>query len=108
MNANLEISDQHKKNDSEEVALSYKSMPPKSAELYGASHLYSKMRGQTVAESEVSMSEFKCRYHNSNYLPWLEEKLAMKKKVSAGSTAPDFTINTTDGKFMKLSDFREK
>ena len=83
-------------------------MPPKSAEVYEASAIYMHVKTDTIAVLHDRMAAFKKRYPHSEYLPLLTEKITHRDKIAAGSPALDFTINTVDGKTMKLSDLKGK
>lgn len=96
-----------KKSDEEETELSFKNMPKRSAELYGAMNIYQNLGG-TVPTIENKVSGFKKRYPNSAYLPWIEQKTKMKIAKSKGHKEFDFEINTVDGKKLKLSDLKGK
>lgn len=96
-----------KKDDEKETELSFKNMPSRSAELYGAMNIYQNLNGP-VSTLETKVSEFRKRYPNSTYLPWIEGKTEMKIAKSKGHTELDFEINTTDGKKLKLSDLKGK
>jgi len=95
-------------NDFSDVEKAYKNMPKKSAEVFAANDLWMKVKYLQRPEFEKRVNVFKERYPHSEYLPLLEEKLALKKKVGVGSMAMDFSFTTIDGKSMKLSDFKGK
>lgn len=95
-------------NDDDEKCFVFKNMPPKTAELYGAQNIYYKLKRTAYTLLEQQLAEYKKRFPQGTYLPWLEQKMAAKKKMAPGSMATDFMINTTDSKQVKLSDLKGK
>ena len=94
--------------DKEVLRMVLKNMPPGSAEVYEASTIYMHVKTDTIAVLHDRLAAFKKRYPHSEYLPLLTDKITHRDKIAAGSPALDFTINTVDGKTMKLSDLKGK
>jgi len=89
-------------------AFTSKNMPPKTAEFYIAMLIYRGVKFRPVEQSLAAMERYKERYPHNEYIPVLEEQIKTIKKIVAGKQAIDFTINTIDGKTMKLSDLKGK
>ncbi len=97
-----------KATDSAQDIEAYRNMPKGSAEIYGAGHICNKLKYYTYTEGQARVLAYKKQFPASPYLSLLDEKMALKKKFSAGSKAVDFTFTTLDGKAMKLSDLKGK
>jgi peroxiredoxin len=88
--------------------LVYKQMPSGSAEYFIAQDLYGKVRRQPLARTEKILTRFKKKWPESEYLPLLQKQVDVTERLAPGQPAPDFDINTIDGRHMKLSDLKGK
>ncbi len=83
-------------------------MPPKSKEYYFAHMLYRHVSVYPMHKLEADFAAFKNRFKTSEYTNELEDLIAIRRKLSAGQPAIDFTFNSTEGKKMSLADFKGK
>ncbi len=61
-----------------------------------------------IPATESLLADFKTHYGTSPYLPVLQKSYAKWLSVAPGTTAPDFTGETTDGKQLSLSSLKGK
>ena len=80
--------------------------PPKSAEFYFAQQLYGNVKVQPLWVSRRDYAYFKAHWPASGYLPLIDRQLAITERLAPGMPAPDITVNTEDGKTVKLSELR--
>ena len=85
-----------------------KLLPSKSAEYYNAQNLYGRARNQALERTEYMYADFKKRWPQSEYLPFVTKQVATARRLAVGQPAPDFDILTSDGRKMKLSDLKGK
>ena len=97
----------YRKSDST-LKLLYTKMPPKSAEYTAAIYLYHMPKTYSAEEADKELQMFKTHFPESDFMPLVEKAVATVKKITEGSPALDFIINTIDGKTMKLSDLKGK
>lgn len=71
-------------------------------------YIYTYTMKEDIAEREKYLSQLDKSLDNNIYVVSLRETLENEKKITIGSTAPDFTLKDIDGKEYKLSDFRGK
>ena len=86
--------------------LGYKLLPDKSAEFMMAQNLYGRAKDQPIARTQHQYDVFKKHWPQSQYLSLIDKQFAVAKRLAPGQPAPDFDINTPDGKHVKLSDLK--
>jgi peroxiredoxin len=102
--------DQKRKQVYEDSAytLARKLLPNKSAEYFIAQNLYGRARNQSLERTRSQFKAFKKRWPASKFLPPLSAQVALTERLAPGQPAPDFQINTPDGKSIRLSDLKGK
>ncbi len=88
--------------------LANKNMPLQTREFFFAETLSRRIKESSLADVEQDFASFKKDYPKSIYLPTLDKAVSLKKKLSKGQPAIDFSFTTLDGKQMKLSDLKGK
>lgn len=83
-------------------------MSPRSAEVYFAYKIFMGTKYTPLERTESLYAKFAKDFPDSKYRKTLEEAITMKKRLSPGNEAIDFTIVTRDGKKKKLSDLKGK
>ena len=89
-------------------AMSYRGMPPLSAEYIVGSRIYNSMQHTTLEQIEQQYALYKAHFPHSKNLPDLVEAISQKKMIGPGKPEVDFDITTPEGKHMKLSDLKGK
>lgn len=88
--------------------LGYKLLPPASGEYFIAQNIYGRAKVQDPSIIQPQLAQFKKHWPHSAYLPVLEQQAAIGQRLAKGQPAPDFEMQTLDGKTMKLSDLKDK
>ncbi|HXS35271.1 MAG TPA: TlpA disulfide reductase family protein [Flavipsychrobacter sp.] len=92
--------------DDSMIKLSYKNMPPKTAEYFIARVLCVFSKNYSYQRELKLFAEYKKHFPKSEYKATIEEQVVLKKKMQSGST--DFKITDINGKEVRLSDLKGK
>jgi len=88
--------------------LAYKLLPDKSGEFLVAQNIYGRAKIQPLERTEAQMDRFRKRWPNSRYLDLVEQQVHVAERLAPGQPAPDFAIETADGRKIQLSDLKGK
>jgi len=91
-----------------EQALSYRHMPPKSAEYHVGQQILYSIKNSPPEKLDRQFTVYKTHFTKSKNIAILEDAIALKTKMGPGKNAIDFDITTPEGKKMRLSDLRGK
>ena len=91
-----------------EQALSYRYMPPQSAEFHVGQQILYAVKNNPVEKVKQQLAVYKTHFPKSKNIPMLEDAIALKTRMGPGKNAIDFDITTPEGQKMKLSDLKGK
>ncbi len=89
------------------LTMAYERMPPKTAEFYAGSRIYSDTKKKPMELIDREFATFKKHFPDrKGDMEIIEHAIAFKKTIANGKPEVDFDITTPEGKTMKLSELK--
>lgn len=96
------------KKDDKMLELCRQKMPNASEEYVSAFYLVQSIQNQSLDRVEWLYKTFTTNYPDSKYKKTLDKMLAIRRKLSPGAPAIDFTVTDSEGNKVKISELKGK